>query len=304
MAFSPSDYSDDTAFERLVLERLGVHRIRIDNPGAIVDVRGQPPGGPKTISVTVIATMGAGSRDELLQSLRPLAFGAAYKVLDLLVEHILRTNGAPIGKLTFVYKAKAVKQRPAVLPVPLDAHLNLWDRIAALYKAYDDARHAVTHRRAGATAQGDLEIFNNQRRRTDVIASNEVASFAAGIHAVAEAVIEAASDGRRLGILRWHLNALASRHGLPELASAMNPNAGRRLLEMDLAQLEGGRLRFDVLHAKEVVDSQQASFWDLRLHLGDERAVFVGRWEAVTDHNAPIDFDRSAPPDWLSEQVA
>jgi hypothetical protein len=142
-----------------------VHRIRIDKPGAIVDVRGQTPGGGKTISVTLTETLGAESREEILHSLRPLAFGAAYKVLDLLVEYVLRANGAPTGRLSFAYKAKAAKQRPAVLPVPLDAHPDLWDRIAALYKAYDDARHAVTHRKAGATAQGDLEIWATHRYR-------------------------------------------------------------------------------------------------------------------------------------------
>lgn len=51
---------------------------------------------------TIVA--GSGAIEEFRLSLRPLAFGAAYKTLDMLVEHTLRANSAGVGRMTFEQK--------------------------------------------------------------------------------------------------------------------------------------------------------------------------------------------------------
>jgi hypothetical protein len=294
--FSATDFAEDTAYERLVLDRLGTHRVRVAEPSYIHDKRGTAGASGHVIVKVGTATMGTGLRDELAQSLRPLGFGAAYKVLDQLVEHVLRANG--ISARRFDQKLAALTQRPALLPPPLDAAPHLWDRLAVLYGKLNEARHAVTHRRAVVNAAGDLEIYDDQRRLIDTVSAAEIQAFAAAVHAAAEVVIEGRSDERDLNLVAWYLDALEPRHQLGRLG-ATDPNAHRRLLQMDLIEGDDGSLTFDVAQAREVVEWQEPSVWDIELYAGERR--YVGHWEAVPQDQAAVEFHPASPPAWLSE---
>jgi hypothetical protein len=298
VAFAPVDFAEDTDYERFVLDQLGTHRVRPVEPGAIHDVR--DASGHTTLKVGMVEA-GAGLREELRRTLHPVGFGAAYKVLDMLVEHVLRANGASGVQLTFKNKTQTLAKRPRVLPVPLDGQPDLWDRLSRLYVNLQQGRHAVTHRRAQATAAGDLEIYDDARCLIDTIVSADIGAFAAAVHAVAELVIDANDDHRRISIAAWHLNALRARHSLLVLP-ASDPNAGARLLVMNLQRLSDGCLSFDVDRARRTIDGQVPSVWDLQLH-GDDR-VFVGRWDDLPDQPATtVDFHPVSPPKWLSEEI-
>jgi hypothetical protein len=302
MSFSSSDFADDTDFERFVVGRLGTHRVRVpDEPGRIVHLERHPRGGGKTIEASGGVSMGGRGVEEFRASLQPVGFGAAYKILDMLVEHVLRGNGVAANRMSFTRKNALVAGRPGTLPRPLDSHPDAWDAMAKLYVAFQEARHAVTHRKALASTVGDLEVYDDQRQLTDTVSVDEIAAFAAAIHIVAELIIEGADDDRRIHMVGWHLNKLCVRHGLPAL-SATDPPAGRSVLKAHLTEVDGS-LRFDVAEAREAIAQQGSSFWDLEL-LDGERRVFVGRWEDVPNHSASsFDFDPIAPPDWLTEQV-
>jgi hypothetical protein len=290
MAFNATDFADDTDFERFALDRLGPHRVRVGEPGAIYEPR---LGGGAVISVSGGASSGSRGREELRKSLRPLGFAAAYKVLDMLVEHVLRANGGPTGRLTFKHKKQGLSTRPAVLPIPLDGRSDLWDRIAAVYVALQDGRHAVRHRRAQVTANGDLEIYDDGRVLTDAVSTTELHAFAAAVHALAEAVIDGDADSRRCNIVAWHLNQLGSRHGLASL-TATDPDAGRTVLRMDLIKLDQGLVRLDLERVRQIIAGQPRGLWDLDLRTGDR--VFVGRWEDVPDcEGAEADFHPASP---------
>jgi len=297
--FDPEKFAEDTEFERFVMDRLGTHRVRPPEPGSVHDTRG---GGPGSITVRIGSVVaGASLVEEFRRSLHALGFSAAYKVLDMLIEHVLRASGASAGRLRFADKRRAVQRRPSTLPVPLNSHTGVWDRLAALYIAFEPARHAVTHRRATTNANGDLEIYDGQRRLIDTIASDEIGAFAAAAHTVAELVIDSSADWRRAAIAASYLNTLDARHRLGAIP-APGPEVPRRLLIMDLDRLEDGALSFDVAAARTVVEGQTASYWDLELHAGG--AVFTGRWEEVPARLADvIDFDPATPPAWLTEQI-
>jgi hypothetical protein len=301
MQFSRSNFDDDTSFERFALASLGAHQVRPKERDAIFHLEGSPRGGGATIDIAFAASLGTQRIEDFKASLRVLGFGAAYKTLDLMIEHVLRANGAPQGHLTFKAKAVAVTTRPRKLPPPLDAYPELWDRLAKLYVALADARHAVTHRRGGVSAAGDLQVHDNQGHQTDTVPASEVASFMGAAHSVAELVIDASSDPRRIGILAWYLNEVASRHGFAVLP-ASDPIAGVGLMIADLATQSDTSLRIDVRQLRENVDRQAArDVWDLELR-GDGR-VFTGRWEDVPDKIAEyFDFDPALPPAWLTEQ--
>jgi hypothetical protein len=295
MTFNSLEFADDTAFERFALDQLGAHRVRVAEPKYIYGRWG-------ITGKLGMAEEGIRLREELRHSLRPLGFGAAYKVLDMLVEHALRAKRTVTGRLTFHQKRKDLARRPRTLPMPLDARPELWDRLATLYIALGNARDAVTHRRFMVTQAGDLQIFDDRRHLIDTIASAENEYFAAAVHAVAELVINARDDSRQANIVAFHLNALQSRHGLPALP-ATDPNAHRWLLEIDLIDLDDGRFRFEAMRARDIIEHQpKPSLWDLRLHAGGR--VFVGLWEEVVDQSAPaLDFHPATPPVWLSEEL-
>lgn len=173
MTFDPAEFSDDTDFERFVLERLGARRIQILEPkyiheeGNIVGILGVAMEGNKALT-------------DLKESLRPLAFGAAYKVLDMLIEHVMRDNKVQNKRMSFSDKSRFLSQ-PAKrkLPFPLTSEMDLWDRLGILYVAFQEARYAVTHRRCQPTSVGDLTFFDNQRNCNDTLLIDEIVVFAA-----------------------------------------------------------------------------------------------------------------------------
>jgi hypothetical protein len=300
MAFGPSDFADDTDFERHTLTLLGTHRVRVPDPDFTYDIRGSRAGqGRQTLRVPSLDRQG--QSEALQESLRPIGFAAAYKTLDMLVEHVLRANGAPANRLRrFDQKSGLLTSRPTSPPIPLDTHPALWDRLAKLYREFQEARHAITHRRATPSG-GDLRIYDDQRRPIDTVTSDEIGAFAAAVHALAELVIEGSADSRRVQIVAWHLNALNTRHSLPSLA-AIDPRANRRRLQIDLVPADS-QLRFDVARAREAIESQVGpSLWDLELYAGER--LFAGRWEDVPDKGAiTFVFDPAFPPPWLTEHL-
>jgi hypothetical protein len=303
MAFRSKDFADDTEFERLVLERLGTYRVKVADADMVYHL-GEDGPGTRAIHVSLETVIGgAGLVEELRRDLHPLGFGAAYKVLDQLVEHVLRDNGASSGRLTFAAKLKAVTKRPAKLPKPLDSRPDIWDRLAALYVAFVDARHAVTHRRASADANGDLQVFDDSGRQTDTVTDEEIRNFAGAIHSIAELVIEQSDDERRFGIASWHLNGVRARHGSPMLI-APDPNAGRGVLRAKL-RVRGEDLNFDLAGARKAIENQQRGFWDLELLAPTGNIVYAARWEDVPDPGADeLSFNPSSPPHWLTPELS
>jgi hypothetical protein len=302
VSFSPTDFADDTDYERYVLDLLGTHRVRPAEPSATYSIRGKAAGHDVAIQLGAVIS-GAGAREELRKSLQPLGFGATYKVLDMLVEHVLRANRAPAGRLTFEAKLAHVRSRPSVLPRPLDSRPDLSDRLAALYVGLVDARHAMTHRRASVVGE-DVAIYDTARRQTDTLSSAEIMSFAAAVHATAELVIDRSDDTRRLAIVAWHLDQLQPRHGLPVLGVG-DPTAAQRVLELDAQPIEDGRLRIDASRVRGTIESQPGqSFWDLRIYDGRGK-VFVGRWDDLPDRDDAdtFDFVPETLPEWLSEEI-
>lgn len=104
--FRPADFAEDTGFERFVLGLLGSHRVKSAEPDAFHSIRR----GSRSITLHVgPATIGGQSRDDLRNALMPVSFGTAYKVVDLLVEHVVRANGATKDRLHFTDKKKLIR---------------------------------------------------------------------------------------------------------------------------------------------------------------------------------------------------
>jgi hypothetical protein len=84
-----AEFEESTAFERLVLAEVFPLLATTNTVAqAALDLR-----GGVTIDVKMLENLGPQARQDLIDRLRPLFFGAAWKILDLLVELGLHLDG-------------------------------------------------------------------------------------------------------------------------------------------------------------------------------------------------------------------
>lgn len=304
MAFSTTDFADDTDLERFALTHLGEHLLSAPIVGGIFHDEADPPNGDQRGALThhLAGTVNlcGGGGERLLEVLRPLGFGVAYKVLDMLVEHSLRANRPLADRVNYTEKRAMLITPLSILPQPLDQHRDVWDRLVKLYIELGSARDAAVHRRLDTTPTGELRFYSNQRKIDKTLTQEECSAFVAAVHATAEAIIDPRPDERQMNVVAWHLNVLRQKHGFADLP-AVDPAPGRTIYMADLCEVETGRAEFNLRRAREVIDARTPMLWDLELRLDERR--FVGRWEDVPDPAATVvEFDPATPPAWLSER--
>jgi hypothetical protein len=116
------DFADDTAYERLVLATIvEPHK---PPPGVIFAINDIRDNGRKHFARGIHESPSAAAVESVAARFRPLAFGAAYKILDFVVEMTMRLNGVPLpsnGRWMFSQKGTFSQSVPARLPAPLDA---------------------------------------------------------------------------------------------------------------------------------------------------------------------------------------
>ena len=131
MPTNVQDFHDDTAFERYVLAR-GTPLV-MPPEGGIVFGLGDDGSNSPTVQagVATTATPAGAPGDQLKRSdIAPLVFGAAWKVLDLLVELRLEQLGVSKnaqGRYTIQFKVDKVKTVSA--PAPFDTEVPLWKQV-------------------------------------------------------------------------------------------------------------------------------------------------------------------------------
>jgi len=143
------DFIDATAFEGFALATVSP---LVDPHAArgILDLRFNEV----KVQLEGIEIGGAAAREALIRNLRPLLFGAAWKILDLIVEYAL--NQAHARPSYWRIDEKRARTRTGVVaPVPFDH--DIWARLTALYAGTVEPRHCLIHRRFVFTPAGDME---------------------------------------------------------------------------------------------------------------------------------------------------
>lgn len=154
-----SDFDDKSALERDMIERaLPVASIASDRSSRlVVDPRQYPA---LTAFVQGSDSMGGHNPAECVDALgiRPLLVGAAWKVLDLLLEEALDQDGhiAPTRSGSWAIEEKRKKAVSHVSqPAGFDAQD--WSLLMDCYVRTVELRHSLTHRKAYTDpATGDL----------------------------------------------------------------------------------------------------------------------------------------------------
>lgn len=146
------DFSEATEYERLVLNQL-FPLMPDDAMGNTLDLREAMEGiGPAKHGMTTVIKMFADDRN-LQGVLAPLAFSAAWKVVDLLIELALAHGGFQPGgqadRWSISRKVKLAGQAPGDQLLGVD--IEVWHAICSAYARTEEHRHCLIHRRASFT---------------------------------------------------------------------------------------------------------------------------------------------------------
>jgi hypothetical protein len=281
---SAREFEDDTAFERLVLDR-AVPLVLPDAGSTVIDLRGEVLSvnatvRPKTVHVMVGDTLGGASLTEV----RPLLFGAAWKVLDLLVEYAMITAGRSpdAGRDRYSISGKVGACR-AGLP--------------ALPEFAEQLRNTLVHRQAHVDANGSLTPTESGKPIGRPLTADEQETFCRAVQRAAQAVLSGRLDMRSANDLAFCLDALAAHHGAGTLGGV---DAPRRTFIVQVTPEETESEAIVDIDAVRVAAQQAVSdvpYFDLEIHLADSR-ILTGRLEDAD--SSPAHIDKLNPPSWLS----
>jgi len=304
-----AELEDDTAFERFVLDRAFPLMPSSEGAASTIDLGTLGSISASVTPQTAQATVAVSMTDHIgaptglpINAVRPLIFGAAWKVLDLLVELALELAGVPHSygnRYTIDQKARLAASGGVPQLPPLDNDAAAWARIMLLYMATKDLRHSLVHRQIVVDPRdGTMSPMPAPGQPTAVgLTAEEQAAFCRLAGSTVNAVIVRAISTRHASQLRWNLDILGAHHGQPPFgespASAVIPVVLVRppISAHDEVVLDFARVRVEAARAVSGV-----SHYDLQIHLPDGR-VIAGALEDAPAGTASISLAR--PPGWL-----
>ena len=304
---SLAEFEDDTGFERYVLDRITPLVPGSETSSVIeLSVGGSASNSvavqPATIRVGISDSMGTASGAVRIDDIRPLLFGAAWKVIDQLIELGLEQAGAAHDrKADYTVKFKVQQATNGAVPAvpPFHARPHLWSRVLKIYAATEVLRNSLTHRRLFMDpTTGDITgVARHGKAPPPTLAASEQSAFCQLAVGLAEAAIEGALPKRRVDQLRWVLDLLSVLHG----QSSFGVSPANGLVPVVIVRPlvdQSGNLTLDFAdiarRARAAVGG--VSHYDLRIHLPEDR-VLAGLLEDAPE--GPASVSLYSPPDWL-----
>jgi hypothetical protein len=283
-----ADFEEEVSWELTVLGETAP-LMPLTATGATLDVRKNE------------ITIGLGSvvsGTELLEAFKtrllPLAFGAAWKVLDLAMELSLAVGGQrPTGRTwRIAEKSALVASHPPKIP-STKLSIPVSTAIARLYTATLEARHALVHRRVQVdAATRALQAFDPNGAPLKAISLTEQQAFCRLSQRLAHAIITGTKSARAELELRGHLQELVAHHGQVNLGTG-----AQRPPVRVVASLEGGAIDVPALMERATRVFPGAVYVDLELHLEDGR---VARAELESAPQTKVPVDPRSLPSWLT----
>jgi hypothetical protein len=297
-----------TAFERYAIDATipkqadAASTMSIDLRGTETGGRIAAEGGATTrVFVGLSANLGASAVVNLMDALRPLIFGAAFKTFDLTLELALETAGLSPRRDNWTIAEKVREAQSGAGSVgPITTRFPAgWRRLCLLYSAWEETRHSLVHRTASVDPQtGALTGHDRSGQSLPPIMATEQEQFARLAVDVCDAVIDNALSLRDRKRMAWRLNQLRRHHQQASLHATMHPNVPVTVIA-DLEQLPDGRVRLDArtaLSRARAVFSQADAFNGIFHLSGGEQSAFACNLEEVPDEAL---FAPSTPPAWL-----
>jgi hypothetical protein len=291
---------EQTAYERYALRSAAPLVKRVTGS---VDLRRDPRG-----DVTGVAG-GADSCREVLEQFKltfvPLMFGAAWKILDLVVEDSLGPlppdrKGRP-QRWSIEKKAAEVLTSNGAIKArkPFNRRSPEWMAAMRMYPNTKELRHAVTHRDAGRDVNGELDIEVTDKQgntRRYVMSLDEQLAFCRATRRLINAVLAKQLDARDRDDLAFHLAQV--RQYSQATFDGRDLRAVREIL-VNLSEVSPGRVRVDVPAAKAAMRGQpEPHVFDL-VAFAPGLPPLVGALEKMPD--GVREFAIVDPPRWLSQ---
>jgi hypothetical protein len=311
MPTNVQDFDDDSAYERYVLARLTP---LVKKPPGGIEVGlgddGSISANVQAVAATTATPAGAPGDQFKFRDIAPLVFGAAWKVLDLLVElrlEQLHVSKNAQGRYSIEMKVGEADNGTVSAPAPFDnpqgTLCTLWEQVLKCYAVTKELRHSLVHRQlkvdpsTGAISGTPGPTGVSPRPLTPPLTPAELDAFCRVSEGVAEAVISGALSRRRADQLKWLLDQLGSHHqqppfGIPSTDGLIPVFVVERtpVVKYELT------LDFAAIRQRARTLYPSASYYDLQIRIPDGRILVAGLEDTPDDEVISLD----ALPDWLT----
>ena len=305
MPTTVTELAEDTAFERYILDRAtpllpspqGTSVIELGEANSVgVSVGVQPA----TVRVGVSDSTGSTGDQLNTDDIRPLLFGAAWKVLDQLCEFALEDAHVPHNAGWRYTNDFKVRQAANVRPLPpFDRRPDVWSTIMLIYASTKDLRNSLVHRRLTMDpATGAISGVAAPGQPTPTpITVDEQSAFCQVAAGAAEAVINRTLPTRRANQLTWALDQLTSHHRQPSFgASPVQGVIPRVVVKASPGSSNDLTLDLTYIDNRARAAVQGVSHYDIEIRLPDGRVLAGPLEDAPTGQ---VTFPLANPPAWL-----
>lgn len=302
------DFELDSALEREMLARAlpivpvasdGSIRVFIDLAEGRVDATVSPPAA-RVFASTSDALGASGPSCIRLLRIRPLLVGAAWKVLDLIIETALDEAGVTrSGKSPWrsIERKQAHAFRWPRRTRPLNK--DVWDSLMGVYVNTVDLRHSLIHRRAFVNGATD-ELVGTDKFGQPIAAMlpGEQEAFARAVLLASELLTTDPSDQRLLTAIRFELGRMqrVHQHRIAHVSAVESPREVIVTIGPDPS--DPTHYLLDIPTIKNHGALNGAPWVDLTVNIRDRPGQALrARLEDAPDSAVSIDPD--FPPDWL-----
>lgn len=300
-------FEDDTAFERYVLARRFplVPQPQARNVVDLGDIHSVAAQSAPPHAVVTASDSSSSAEDQLRsEDIRPLMFGAAWKVLDLLVESRLvaavkHGKGQKKDYYSIACKTQKARDGQVSVPPPFHDRGESWTRIMKCYATTETLRHSLVHRRLTSDPTTCAMIGSPRPGEPDPmpLTVDEHSAFCCAAGGVAEAVISGELTVRRETQLRWLLDQLVAHHHQP--LSGVPRSDG--LVPLVIVRPSVGaanefELDFTLIRDRAHAAVAGVTYYDLEVHLPNGR-VLAAQLEDTP--NERVFLSAESPPDWI-----
>lgn len=235
-------------------------------------------------------------------ALRPLLTGAAWKVLDLLLEEALAQSGLTPDQSRGWSVQRKQQEAHKQTGKPAAIEPTAWSALTATYAATVELRHSLVHRRAHTDATGALVGVDAAGQSLRPLTTAEQTALARVVLTAADTVLATAPDSRMEARLLRHLADLTAVHGaaiaaapipdvIPEVTAILDPDpADSGRYPLDLPAIRASLPFPGTTHADIIVAPRDRPGQELHGHL-----------EKAPDSLVTIDLDD--PPKWLAKRM-
>jgi hypothetical protein len=293
MRFPVTAFAEATDYERYILDTLAP---AIPEPSGthILDLRTGTLHQHADVTLGTVAAQAYVGGIPTKLDLTPRVFGAAWKVIDVLMEtQLVAYKGAGPHRIKKkVHLASTGNGIQIEPPFKVKDTEDIWRRILCTYANTYDLRHSLTHRQFIVHGNGTLEASPEPGQQTTPtsMTRDELSHFFRAVQETYTALITQTLSARRASNLRYLLNQLQNHHRL-------EPASGREIAGHVVVQVAGetvpnGKVTFDLDRVRSETSARHPDAGcDLEIHLDDGQVIF-GPLEDWPDEKGDIDLNK------------